>query len=102
MDIPASVFDPERVRGVIEMGIEMHPERERVNRFLRAGAAVHVKHEDGELQFALIFTDDAPGYAALRAETWGAEPETPEPEDRDVILNLIRVKADVVGQPPQG
>jgi hypothetical protein len=101
-DLPLSMFDPERVRNLIALGIERHPERERVDRFLRAGAGFFAKHDNGELQFALMFTDDAPGYAAMRAEVWGGKPEPIQDADRNEILNLIRVPASVVGQPPQG
>ena len=101
-ELPRSMFDPERVRNVVQIGIEGHPDQERVYRYLRAGAAFHVRHEDGYLHFALQFTDYAPGYAMMRSDVWGSKPETPTDEDRDEILSLIRVPAHVVGQPPQG
>jgi hypothetical protein len=100
-ELPRSMFDPERVRSVVELGIQNHPDQARVYRFLRSDAAFHVRHEDGTLHFALQFTGDASVIAAMRADVWGEEPQAVEDADRGEILSSIRVPAVAVGQPPQ-
>jgi hypothetical protein len=102
-ELPLSMFDPERLRNLIEIGVNEHPDPERVSRFLRSGASfVMHREKDGRLHFGLAHTASAPWLASVRAEVWGTEPEEPADEDEGRVLSILRAPASILGQPPQG
>ena len=68
-------LDPERVTGLLELGVERHDDRAEVDRFLIAGAefVVGPAPEDPELvRVRLVMTENAPAMAELRAKAAGA------------------------------
>src|SRR5579871_5198179 len=67
-------LDPERVNGLLAHGVETHPNRAEVDRFLRAGAEFIVGRADDDpelLRVRLVMTDKAPAMAELRASIAG-------------------------------
>ena len=66
-----AIFDEDRFRNLIELGIADHPDP-RIGRFLRAGAQFVTYPLEGErVRIMLEFTEAAPALAALRAEVSG-------------------------------
>jgi hypothetical protein len=69
-----ATFDPDRFRGLIELGLATHPDRLRVDRFLRAGAEFTATPvDDGNVLITLTFTERSPTLAAIRADVSGGE-----------------------------
>ena len=90
------MFDEERFRNLIELGLVNlnHSDRERADRFLRAGAAFVARSVGDDVEIALEFTRETAKLAAARAAVWGAEPEPVRDEDRGQIVPIFSA-ADV-------
>jgi hypothetical protein len=74
--LDASMFDPDRYRALIELGLTTHGERARVDRWLRAGAEFTAyEPADGQAIITLEITKRSPELAAIRARVWGGEVE---------------------------
>lgn len=68
-------LDPDRFRGLIELGLVDHPERARLDRFLRAGAEFTAYPREGDsIEIVLAYNRErSPALAALRARVSGGE-----------------------------
>jgi hypothetical protein len=68
-------LDPERLRGLIELGLVGHPEHARLDRLLRAGAEFTVNPRPGDsVEITLAYSRErSPALAALRARGSGGE-----------------------------
>jgi hypothetical protein len=74
--IDPATLDPERIRGLIELGLAQHPDRVRVDHFLRAGAEFTLyRLDEGDVRITLEVTDRSPELAAMRANVSGGEIE---------------------------
>ena len=98
-----SMFDEERFRNLIELGLVNlnHSDRERGDRFLRAGAAFVARSVGDDVEIALEFTRDTAKLAAARAAVWGAEPEPVRDEDRGQIVPIFKAPLKALRRPPR-
>ena len=98
-----SMFDEERFRNLIELGLVNlnHSDRERADRFLRAGAAFVARSVGDDVEIALEFTRDTAKLAAARAAVWGAEPEPVRDEDRGQVVPIFNVPLKALRRPPR-
>ena len=96
------MFDEERFRNLIELGLVNlnHSDRERADRFLRAGAAFVARSVGDDVEIALEFTDDAANLAAARAAVWGAEREPVRDEDRGQAVPIFKAPLKALRRPP--
>jgi len=97
-----SIFAEERFRNLIELGLVNlnHSDRERADRFLRAGAAFVARSVGDDVEIALEFTDDAANLAAARAAVWGAEREPVRDEDRGQAVPIFKAPLKALRRPP--
>ena len=98
-----SMFDEERFRNLIELGLVNlnHFDRERADRFLRAGAAFVARSVGNDVEIALEFTGDTARLAAARAAVWGAEPEPVRDEDRGQAVPIFTAPLKALRGPPR-
>jgi hypothetical protein len=99
---PASL-DPERFRGLIELGLATHPDRLRVDRFLRAGAEFTAYPvDDGKVRITLEITERSPDLAAVRAEVSGGKIELLDAAEYGVRLRVIQAPLSAVKRINEG
>lgn len=84
LDFDLSEYDEERLRGVLELGYENHPDRERVQALVDTGRyRTYVRRLDGEMLEAYL------------------APVLPDEEDPQVV-SIIKFPWSALGRPPQG
>jgi hypothetical protein len=98
-----SMLDEERFRNLIELGLVNlnHSDRERADRFLRAGAAFVARSVGDDVEIALEFTRETAKLAAARAAVWGDEPEPVRDEDRGQIVPIFKAPLKALRRPPR-
>jgi hypothetical protein len=96
-----STLNEERFRNLIELGLVNlnHSDRERADRFLRAGAAFVARSIGDDVEVALEFTADRAKLAAARAAVWNAEPESVRDEDRDQVVPIFTAPLKALRRP---
>ena len=94
-----SMFDEERFRNLIELGLVNlnHSDRERADRFLRAGTAFVARSVGDDVEIALKFTRETAKLAAV----WGPEPEPVRDEDRGQTVPIFSAPLKALPRPPQ-
>jgi hypothetical protein len=94
----------ERLANLIELGVNNHPDPERVNEAIRKGAQFVVRHaeEEDRIEVGLVFNDTAELFARMRAEMAGVEPEQVDRSRDGEYISVIKAPVDVLAQPPQG
>jgi hypothetical protein len=98
-----STLDPERFRGLIELGLTTHYDRLRVDRFLRAGAEFTAYPVgDGKVRITLEVTERSPALAAVRAEVSGGEIELLDAAEYGEQLRVIEAPLSAVKRVNEG
>lgn len=94
-------LDEQRFTGLIRLGMERHPDPDRLTTMLRAGAAFTASRVENErVTIALEFGQDAALLAEIRAPSWG-EPPLPLPDDLSP-MTLITAPIRVLAPANQG
>lgn len=94
-------LDEQRFTGLIRLGMERHPDPDRLQTMLRAGAAFTTSPAENErVTIWLEFGTDAAELAAFRAPSWGAPP-LPLPDDLSP-MKLITAPIRVLEPANQG
>jgi hypothetical protein len=96
-----STLNEERFRNLIELGLVNlnHSDRERADRFLRAGAAFVARSIGDDVEVALEFTGERDTLAAARAAVWNSEPESARDEDRDQVVPIFKAPLKALRPP---
>jgi hypothetical protein len=96
-------IDFDRFREAVALVLEHADDRERVERYLAAGANILAKRRDDDIDIALGFGREQEDLARLRADAWGTElPDGPTDDERAEMIQIGSFPYSVVTQRPQG